>query len=117
MPLSLLLLPDRSQKINNFLFFYKYVQAFTETDEELQQFKHCQFHIVAVVDAVSVKFKIITVLNNHFSEIKIIIIVLIISVTSTVSVLTDDLINLSSVITAVQSKSIFISEIKKICNK
>ena len=86
--------------------FYKHVQAFTETDEELQQLKHHQSHTIAAANAASVKPKTATTSNNHFSEVKTITVTSTISVTLTVSVLTDDLMNLSSAITAVQNKSI-----------
>ena len=95
--------------------FYEHVQAFTEINKELQQLKHCQPYIVATASAAPVKLK--TASNNHFLGAKIIIVVSTTPVISAVSVSASDLMNLSSAIAAVQSKSIFISEIKKICNK
>ena len=97
--------------------FYKHVQVFTETDKELQQLKHHQPCIIAAANAVPAKLKTVTVLNNHSSEAKTITVALTTSITSAISVSTDDLMDLSSAITAVQSKSISTSEIKEICNK
>ena len=81
--------------------FYKHVQAFTEINKELQQFKHCQPCTIAAASATSVKLKTATALSNHFSGVKTIIITSTIPVTSAVSVPADDFINLSSAITAV----------------
>ena len=64
-----------------------------------------------------IKFKTVTVLSNHFSEVKIIIITLIISVILAVFVFVNDFMNLSSTIAAVQNKLIFILKVKEICNK
>ena len=97
--------------------FYEHVQAFTEIDKELQQLKHHQPHTIAAANAAPVKSKIITVLSNHFLEVKIITVALTISVTLTISVFTDDSMDLSSAITAVQGKPISILRIKEICNK
>ena len=97
--------------------FYKYVQIFTKTDKELQQFKHCQPHTIAAASAASVKPKTATTSSNYSLEAKTIIVASTIPVTSIISVLIDDFMNLSSAITAVQGKSISILRIKEICNK
>ena len=97
--------------------FYKHVQAFTETDEELQQLKHCQSCTVAAASAVPIKLKIATTSSNHSLEAKIITVASTIPVISAVSVPADDFMNLSSAIAAVQSKSIFTLRVKEICNK
>ena len=95
--------------------FYEHVQAFIKTDKELQQFKHCQFYIIATASAMPAKLKIAS--NNHSSEAKTITVASTIPVIFTVSVFISDLMNLSSAITAVQGKPISILEIKEICNK
>ena len=88
-------------KGKQFSIFYKHIQVFIETNKELQQFKHCQSYIIAIISAASVKLKIITVSSNHSLKAKIIIIILTIPVTSAVSVLVDDFMNLNSAITAI----------------
>ena len=97
--------------------FYKYVQAFTETDEELQQFKHCQPCTVAAASAAPVKLKTATTSSNHSSGAKTITVASTIPVTSAVSVPAGDFMDLSSAITAVQGKPISILGVKEICNK
>ena len=81
--------------------FYKHVQAFTETDEELQQFKHCQPYTVAAANAAPIKLKTATTSSNHSLGAKIITVTSTIPVIPAVSILTDDSMNLSSAIAAV----------------
>ncbi len=93
--------------------FSQYIQAFSKIDEELQQLKHRQFRIT-ISSFISSKLKFFTILIINSSNSKSILIV---SVAFAVSSEDDELMNLSSAMTAVQSKTLAISEIKDICNK
>ncbi|KAI4123188.1 MAG: hypothetical protein LQ347_006250, partial [Umbilicaria vellea] len=93
-----------------------HIQMYQKINDLEQQLRH---HLLksAVISAASSKLKITSVNLSHSSDVKAVTVVSVITVTTISSVMTDDLMNLSSVIAAVQEKPLFISEIKEICNK
>ncbi len=99
---------------NKKLFIFpKYIQAFSKIDEELQQLKHRQ-SCITISSFISSKLKFFTtsIINSLSSKS-----ILVVSVALAASSENDELMNLSSAMTAVQSKTLAISEIKDICNK
>ncbi len=93
--------------------FSKYVQAFLKIDEELQQLKHRQSRIT-ISSFISSKLKFFTISIINSSSSKSILIVPVVFAASSED---DELMNLSSAMTAVQGKILAISEVKDICNK
>ncbi len=93
--------------------FSKYVQAFSEIDEELQQLKHQQSRItISSFIPSKLKFFTTSIINSSSSKS-----ILVVPVALAASSEDDELMNLSSAMTAVQSKALAISEVKDICNK
>ncbi len=98
--------------------FYKWVQAFSDIDEELQQLKHRESRFIFVIISF-IKVKSISALINNSLNSKIIISVTVVStVSSSLSFsFLDESMNLNFVIIIIQDKTLIVSEIKKICNK
>ncbi len=93
--------------------FLKYIQAFLKIDEELQQLKHRQSRIT-ISSFISLKLKFFTILIiNSLSSKSILVVFVALAVSSE----DDEFMNLSFAMTAVQSKTLAISEVKDICNK
>ena len=93
--------------------FYEYVQAFTETDEELQQLKHWQPH-PSVHNAASLKFKFFMISPSNSTGLKSVSVT---SVAPSTSAVRGKPMDLSSAMAAVQSKPLVTSEVRDICNK
>ncbi len=98
--------------------FHRWIQAFSNINEELQQLKHHQSCFVFIIVSF-VKVKSISALTSNSLSSKIIIFVTVVStVSSSLSFsFLDESMNLSFVIVIVQDKTLIVSEIKKICNK
>ena len=93
--------------------FYEYVQAFTETDKELQQLKYQQ-PCLSVHNAVSLKFKFFTTSPSNSMSLKSAPVT---SVALFTSAVRGEPMNLSSAMAAVQGKPLVTSEMRDICNK
>ena len=93
--------------------FYEYVQAFTETDKELQQLKHWQ-PCPSVHNAASLKFKFFTTSPSNLMGLKSAPVT---SVALSTSVMRGEPMNLSSAMAAVWDKPLVNSEVRDICNK
>ena len=93
--------------------FYEYVQIFTETDEELQQLKHWQPH-PSVHNTASLKSKFFTTSPSNPMGSKSAPVT---SVAPSTPVMRGEPMDLSSAMTAVQSKPLATSEVRDICNK
>ena len=93
--------------------FYEYVQAFTETDEELQQLKHWQPHL-SVHNAASLKFKFFTTSPSNSMGSKSAPVT---SVASFTPAVRGEPMDLSSAMAAVWGKPLVTSEVRDICNK
>ena len=93
--------------------FYEYVQAFTETDEELQQLKHRQ-PCPSVHNAASLKFKSFTTSPSNPTGLKSAPVT---SVALSTPAVRGEPMDLSSAMAAVQGKPLVTSEVRDICNK
>ena len=108
----------RTFEEKRFFIFQKYVQIFIEIDEKFQQLKYRQSRFVVSIIAFHFsKFKFFVVFNVNSLNIKFVVSIFVVVVTLIISFVIDDLMNLSFIITIVQSKTLFISKMKKICNK
>ena len=93
--------------------FYEYVQAFTETDEELQQLKHWQPH-PSVHNAASLKSKSFTTSPSNSTGSKSAPVT---SVAPSTPVMRGEPMDLSSAMAAVWGKPLATSKVRDICNK
>ena len=93
--------------------FYEYVQAFTETDEELQQLKHQQPH-PSVHNAASLKFKSFTTSPSNPMGLKLAPVT---SVAPSTPAVRGEPMDLSSAMAAVWGKPLATSGVRDICNK
>ena len=93
--------------------FYEYVQAFTETDKELQQLKHRQPH-PSVHSTVSLKFKFFMTSPSNLMGSKSAPVT---SVASFTPAVRGEPMDLSSAMAAVWGKPLATSEVRDICNK
>ena len=93
--------------------FYEYVQAFTETDEELQQLKHWQ-PCPSVHNAASLKFKSFMTSSSNPMGLKSAPVT---SVAPSTPAVRGEPMDLSSAMAAVQGKPLATSEVRDICNK
>ena len=93
--------------------FYEYVQAFTETDEELQQLKHWQPR-PSVHNAASLKSKSFTTSPSNPTGLKSAPVT---SVAPSIPAVRGEPMDLSSAMTAVWGKPLVTSEVRDICNK
>ena len=93
--------------------FYEYVQAFTETDEELQQLKHWQPR-PSVHNAASLKFKSFMTSPSNPTGLKSAPVT---SVAPSIPVMRGEPMDLSSAMAAVQGKPLVTPEVRDICNK
>ena len=98
--------------------FQEYVQVFIEIDEKLQQLKYRQSRFVVSIIAFHFsKLKFFIVFNVDFLNIKFVVSIFIVVVTSIISFVINNFMNLNFAMTIVQNKTLFISKMKKICNK
>ena len=93
--------------------FYEYVQAFTETDEELQQLKHWQPH-PSVHNTASLKSKSFTTSPSNPMGLKPAPVT---SVAPFTPAVRGEPMDLSSAMAAVQGKPLVTPEVRDICNK
>ena len=93
--------------------FYEYVQAFTETDEELQQLKHWQPHL-SVHNTASLKSKSFMTSLSNSTGLKPAPVT---SVAPSTPAVRGEPMDLSSAMAAVQGKPLVTPEVRDICNK
>ena len=94
--------------------FQDYVNTYLDIDNRIQQLHHWQSKFIITLIALGkLKFS----QSSSASVLKSVITVSVVSVTSAVTAVAGNLIDLNSVITVISGKSLSVSEVRDICNK